>query len=228
MAFDKTQPPGSKKIRLSDELIRANWEALETAISEGHRFSTGGTQDGKHVTPTFVDNGGAPGSDPSSNERILYNNGGTMKIRDNGGTDHVLAPIELNTVMVFKQSSSPAKWTFQSEDNDKVLLNTSTEAEGGDTGGSWSPTGSTDSESGHTHTVSRENWGRTQCSPGSITAERLVVGSGSTEVDEGLESLCAAANNQTTTTNGSHSHSVTIESAWRPAYAKVITCKFTG
>jgi hypothetical protein len=222
MAFDQTVPAGSKKIRLSDELIRANWAALETAISEGHEFATGGNQTGKHVTPTWKDNGGAPASDPSGNERKLYNNGGTMKIRDNGGTDHILAPIELNTVMVFKQNSAPTKWTFKSEDNDRTLLNTSTESEGGDTGGTWTISGFGGTTDGHTLTVSE-----IPAHDHDITCTYNTGASGS--VPRASNSSATTGSTESTGGGGSHSHDISDtnmshDGSWRPSYVKVITC----
>jgi hypothetical protein len=215
MAWDKDKPAGSTKLRNADDDLRANNAALETAISEGHEFATGGNQTGKHVTPTFVDNGGTPASDPSSNERKLYNNGGTMFIRDNGGIDTQVAPIPSGTPMFFKTSSAPSGWTFASENNDRVLLNTSTESDGGNTGGTWSL--STDGHAltiaempGHTHSYDDERKYQ-ETGGGGVSLYRFDDGAGGKWTGS-------------TGGNDPHSHTINDGDTWRPAYVKVITC----
>ena len=53
MAFDKTKPAGTTPLKTSDDQIRANNEALETAIGQDHDFATGSTQTGKHKQVIF-------------------------------------------------------------------------------------------------------------------------------------------------------------------------------
>lgn len=53
MAFDKTKPAGTTPLKTSDDQIRANNEALETAIGKDHDFATGSTQTGKHKQVIF-------------------------------------------------------------------------------------------------------------------------------------------------------------------------------
>jgi hypothetical protein len=48
MVWDKTIPDGSKKLHNIDDDLRANADALETALNTEHRFATGGTQDARH------------------------------------------------------------------------------------------------------------------------------------------------------------------------------------
>lgn len=52
MVWDKTIPVGSQKLNLSDDALRANADALETALDKQHYFATGGTQTGDHRIPT--------------------------------------------------------------------------------------------------------------------------------------------------------------------------------
>ena len=65
---------------------------------------------------------------------------------------------------------------------------------------SSSGTGSTSTSS---VTVSRDGWGTSGGTVGTVSSGRLVVGSGIAEIAEGLESLRSSGNNLTT---GSHSH----------------------
>lgn len=53
MSFDKTKPAGSTPLKTADDQIRANFEAIETALDADHDFTTGGTQTGKHDKVTF-------------------------------------------------------------------------------------------------------------------------------------------------------------------------------
>lgn len=53
MAFDKTKPAGTTPLKTADDQIRANNEALETAIGQDHDFATGDTQTGKHKQVIF-------------------------------------------------------------------------------------------------------------------------------------------------------------------------------
>lgn len=69
--FDKTQPAGSTKVRLSDDQIRANNDALQDAISRDHKFPTSyGTDAGEHTRVKFT----APITTPTSaaNKGFLY------------------------------------------------------------------------------------------------------------------------------------------------------------
>jgi hypothetical protein len=192
---------------------------LETAISEGHEFATGGNQTGKHVTPTWKDNGGAPASDPSSNERILYNNAGEMLVRDNGGNDHHIGGVPSGTKMFFKQNSAPAGWTFASEDNDRTLLNTSTEAEGGDTGGSWTISGLTHA---HTHDYTEVPRHRHSAETSEIATNSGYWAQG--EANNNTTFYTDYTGSATCTTEGASTESVSSDASWRPSYVKVITC----
>lgn len=216
MAWNKDKPAGGDKIRLSDDYIRANNEALENAFSEGHEFSTGGNQTGKHTTPTFVDNGADPAQPTATNEVKLYNNAGILYTLNQAGTKHNLNPtIPAGTKMLFKQSSAPAGWTFRSEDNDRALINTSTEADGGSIGGGWTISGV--SVDNHTLTIAEipshtHRWGSPGVKSGSDQSTP-VFGGGTTWATS------------STGGDGAHNHGLTADGTWRPAYTKVITCQ---
>lgn len=53
MAFDKTKPAGTTPLKQSDDQIRDNWDALESALNQDHDFATGSTQTGKHKQVIF-------------------------------------------------------------------------------------------------------------------------------------------------------------------------------
>lgn len=48
MSWDKTNPGGSTSFAQSDDEIRNNNDAIETAVDAEHRFATGGNQSGRH------------------------------------------------------------------------------------------------------------------------------------------------------------------------------------
>lgn len=52
-AWDKAKPAASTSLRNSNPEILANWTALETAITQDHEFSTGGTNSGEHKQIKF-------------------------------------------------------------------------------------------------------------------------------------------------------------------------------
>jgi len=59
--WDKNKPAGNQKIRLSDEEIRANWAALEDALSREHIFpGTEGEDAGEHKALTLRQQSSAP------------------------------------------------------------------------------------------------------------------------------------------------------------------------
>lgn len=70
---------------------------------------------------------------------------------------------------------------------------------------------SINSAGAHTHEVSDEDWGSLQSNgglPEPSTSGKLVTGSGFTEISEKLESLSHSTGSQTTTTSGSHTHTM--------------------
>jgi hypothetical protein len=87
------------------------------------------------VTKLLAVAGGGTGASTASGARSNLNVPSQNDL-DNHVNDNSLH-IEPGTKMVFKQNSAPTGWTFVSEDNDRVLINTSTAGQGGDVGGSW-------------------------------------------------------------------------------------------
>src|SRR6056297_238640 len=234
MVFDKTRPAGSRKIRLSDDDLRENNAALESALSEGHEFTTGGNQTGKHTTPTFKDNGSDPAAPATANEVVLYNNGGKMYFRTSSSTKFEVGAIPSGTKMLFKQGSAPTGWTFASEDNDKVLINTGVESSGGDIGGAWTISGLSGTVEEHTLTISEMPHHRHLA--GLVNGDdKLFVYGGTSEdapgaahndIDQRSETVDRQPYTSFSGGGNSHNHgaSVSHDGSWRPAHVKVITC----
>ena len=122
-------------------------------------------------------------------------------------------PIPAGTVMVFFQAAAPTGWTQVVTQNDKVLRVVS--GAGAGTGGSWTISGI--SVDGHTLTEAE------------MPVHAHAVGSNlNIQVGSGGSAMMAGAPDVHVTTTagggGSHSHTMTIGSAWRPAYVDVIIC----
>lgn len=222
MTWDKSEPKGTREIRSSDELIRENWDCLEDALQRDHAFpATKGDDAGEHTQITLQDNGGTPAQPDSGQARIASNNGVVETISGDGTTYQLKPDIPSGTKMLFKQSSAPTGWTFQSEDNDRTLINTSTEGDGSKTGGSWTIGLSVDN---HTLSVSEiPSHSHTFTDP-TDWSDSQPTGGGS---DGDLGKYIYTYNSETHNTGGggAHSHGLSGDNgSWRPSYTKVITC----
>ncbi len=121
-----------------------------------------------------------------------------------------------STVMFFAQDTVPTGWIFNSDDNDKILLNTSTYTEGGDTGGSWTPTGiAVDG-----HQLSENEL--PIHSPSLPTILTTPSGRHAFIGGDGL-TLDSSATTDPIGGDQEHSHGIT-NTDWRPAYTKLIAC----
>jgi hypothetical protein len=206
-------------------------------MQEGHYWDPAGTDanHGKHTTPTFIDNDTDPAAPTGTNEVKLYNKGGVLQTIKQGGTS-VPVGIPSGTKMLFKQSTAPTGWTFVAEDNDRVLINTSTQSEGGGTGGSWTISGI--SVQGHTLTEAE-----LPSITGSFDINKLQGGGSIVRVPTGKFSIGSAGEGYGEEIEGggggqiwdrvtysfgggqSHGHGISIGDDWRPLYVKVITCR---
>lgn len=218
MTWDKDKPAGTDKLRDSDDLIRANWSALEDAISRNHNFpGDEGVDAGEHTVVELQDQVGDP-STPADIISIYNNADGLFARLQNDGDIIALgaSAIPSGTKLLFPQNAAPTGWTFVSENNDRVLINQSTEANGGTTAGSWTISGVT--VDGHTLITSEMP---------AHTHTRAPALSGAGETGQGGSgSSVKPASSATTSTggDGSHNHGLTADGTWRPEWLGVITC----
>lgn len=202
MAWDAAKPSGSQKLRLSDEEIRANWEALEDALNREHTFpGTLGSTAGQHKIPVV-------GSAPTGAEGRLAIVNNILQWFSNG---QWRSTFPAGTRMLFAQASAPAGWTQDTSLNDRVLRVVS--GQGGGIGGSWTITGLTvqghaltiDEMPAHSHTIpykqanTKASGGEPILEPGTPNVVTSTVGGGQ-----------------------AHSHGLTADGTWRPAYLDVI------
>lgn len=217
MTWDKDRPAGTDKLRDSDDLIRANWSALEDAISRNHNFpGDEGVDAGEHTVVELQDQVG----DPSTTADIigLYNNADQLFFRrqNDGEIIEIEKAFPSGTKLLFPQNVAPTGWTFVSENNDRVLINQSTEANGGTTAGSWTISGIT--VNGHQLTTA-------QMPAHTHTRAPALSGPGETG-QGGSGSSVKPASSATSSTggDGEHNHGLDIDGLWRPEWLGVITC----
>ncbi len=234
MTWDKSEPKGTREIRSSDELIRENWDCLEDALQRDHAFpATKGDTAGEHKYVTLQNQGGVPPMPDTGQARIGSNDGVVETISGDGTTYQLKPDIPSGTKMLFKQSSAPTGWTFQSEDNDRVLINTSTENDGGSTGGSWTIGLSVDNHTltiaempahGHTYRVSSDNDTDPDEEGGFTTDNEYTSTVG--PYDGGTANTTSGQQIGARGGGDSHGHGLSGDDGnWRPRYAKCITCE---
>ena len=150
--FDKTLPIGSKKLRLSDDDIRQNMDALEDAlVRSGMKFPTEyGIDAGEFLVPTFQNQAADPAT-PAANKLKFYAKTLASQprfyIKDPAGSVKALAVvgediIPSGTKMLFYQDTAPSGWTIQDTLDDKLVYITKGSAAGGEIGGTVHSTGS--------------------------------------------------------------------------------------
>lgn len=205
MTWDATKPSGAQKIRLSDEEIRANWDALEDALDREHTFpgTLGGTA-GIHSFPV----GAAAPTGYEGRIAIVddilqwYSNSAWRNIHDHF--------VPSGTKMLFAQATAPVGWTQDVTHNDKMLRVVS--GEGAGTGGSWTLSGLTvqghaitvDEMPSHDHSLTLASIGRDS------------GGYASARVDTGTTNTSSTGGGQ------EHDHGLASDGTWRPAYLDVI------
>jgi|GEM_PF-3358324 len=127
--------------------------------------------------------------------------------------------LPVDTAMFFKQNTVPTNWVFDSSCNDMVILNTSTQSEGGSTGGSWTLSGI--SVNGHAVTLPEF-----PSHKHGIDVRWHVASTGGTvrNADWGGTHM----DTETKAAGGglAHTHSMTLGNTWRPAYSKLISCRY--
>jgi len=152
MNFDKLKPAGSTKLRLSDDEIRDNWDAIQDALVRmGMKFPTGyGTDAGELLVPVFQKQSADPATPAADKAKLYFKTVGSQPrpyIKDPGGNVKVLAIlgediIPSGTKMLFYQDTAPTGWTIQNTLDDKLIYVTKGSAAGGQVGGAAHTTGS--------------------------------------------------------------------------------------
>jgi len=164
--FDKAKPAGGDKIRLSDNMIRANNDALEDAIGRDHKFPTGdGVDSGEHKKITF--NAQIANPDPGADKGALFikDVGVKAELHYEDEDDHVIQLTSIGalaggfpsgTKMYFYQNVAPTDWTIDAACVDALLAvkggANAYNVNGGNQAGTWTQPNHTHTGPSHTHT----------------------------------------------------------------------------
>lgn len=225
MVWDEDQPPGSVPLNLGDDKIRENNQQLTVSIGEQHDFNqTPGTQSGWHKFPDGAKAVMDAETDMVSGSIFIRTDSPNPGIHGylSSAWQQIATLIPASTAMVFHQNAAPDGWDFDSSKNDKVLMVSSTEADGGTdlAGSTWTisaiiPSGATD---GHVLTVAE------------LAPHTHDIDSGITYSASGTYLLRCISDLQTnpwaksTGSGDAHTHDLTFVDTWRPAATQVIVC----
>jgi len=202
------------------EDIFAQMEESNITLATSGEAATG-ANDTKYLSPlkgrSMMD-GYAPISTQVQAEGMTNNVARCTPLSLKYATDIATAALfPIGTKVLFSQNTVPSsKWSFVADDNDRVLMNTSTLSEGGDVGGDWIISGI--SVDGH-----QLSEAEMPIHKHGIDVRWNDTGSGGT-----VRNSDWAGTNKDTETKAAggdqeHNHNLTIGSSWRPAYKKVVT-----
>jgi len=124
--FDKAKPAGSQKLRLADDDLRTNNDALEDAIGRDHKFPTGyGVDAGMHAVIQVISQVGDEAAHATAIK--LWNKAGDFRGIVPGGTAFSFAAkgtldAPTGTEMVFIQNAAPTGWTRNAARQDNAVL----------------------------------------------------------------------------------------------------------
>jgi hypothetical protein len=156
--WNKDKPAGSDKIRLSDDMLRANFAALEDALGRDHNFpGNEGTDAGRHKVIQLIDQG-ADQDEPSAGIIKIWNNGDAFKIRVPGGAARYLDAIPSGEIVLFEKDTAVAGYTLKTDVDDRLCFISKGSAAGGQTGGTnhssgtWTQPDHVHTGPSHTHT----------------------------------------------------------------------------
>jgi len=223
--FDSTVPAGSTPINQVDDQLRLNNAQLVTTIGQEHEFIQGGNQYGRHKFPN---------GDAAAEALVTNMLAGTVFLRTdsaNPGIDYysgsawaqIATLIPATTNMLFNQNAAPDGWTFDATANDRVLMVSSTEANGGTNHGTGTWTISGVTVDGHALTVA-ETPEHTHIIAGGVSASI-----GAIPHSYAMLAITSSSGTYTLPTSGNspadtHTHGVTADGAWRPLARWLIAC----
>lgn len=230
--FEKTKPAGSTKLRLSDDEIRDNWDAIEDALVRmGMKFPTGyGTDAGELLVPVFQKQSADPATPAADKLKLYVKTVGSQPrpyIKDPGGNVMALAIPGENifpsgTKMLFYQDTAPTGWTIQNTLDDKLVYVTKGSAAGGQVGGGVHSTGSWTisgiAANSHVLTIA-EMPAHTHDMPNQGLGVNAHWYAGGSSDDYGTTGSTGGG--------GGHTHTATHTPGWRPAAYCCIICEKT-
>lgn len=232
-------PGDTEDVSLGGSRIRDLKKAISERTVVDHSWA-GDANDGKHKKVTLVDQASAPV--PGTNEGSLYGFtvSGTTELHykdESGNITQItrvgaIDVIPSGTKMVFIQNTAPSGWTFDATLNDKVLRVTNTVGNGGTTGGSWTLSGVTvdghalsEAEiAAHSHFIAVDTVGGSALSASNGMVKQRSSGGDGNYILEGSATAATLGKTSSSGSSNSHTHGLTSDGVWRPAYVDVIVC----
>jgi hypothetical protein len=237
-SIDVTVPTeGTSTVASLNDAQRAHRAATKGTIEVQHDLD-----DGRHKIPT-----GNLSAKPSVQVGDFYlaTDKGQLVIGKDGSNWTLGGDLQYGTRITVVQATVPSGFTLVTGFDDKVLVGEDTAGQGGDTGGSWTISGlSNDTVATHTHVGGSHNHTiptHTHTISGSTSAPSALgnVGTDGTQTPVGQSThthsiaftsaastagtyVGAGGDSATTTASGSHSHTISSDASWRPAYVKVL------
>lgn len=155
MAWSKSLPIASTKVKTADDAYRANWAAIQDAVNREHESITSATSGGVELPSRC----GIVKVDTYANIDTLSDIEGAIAFATddwdfyiNDSTGWVRSrQVETSACAFFYQDTAPTGWTLLTTIDDKILMINS--AVGGSTSGSWTISGvGKDAPHAHTYT----------------------------------------------------------------------------
>lgn len=139
-----------------------------------------------------------------------------------GATPTLVTPIPSGTFCTFLQATAPVGWTLVTTLNDMLIrvTNGTSGGAGGATGGSWTTT----AVSVNSHTLVASELPSHTHNFSIVEKDSLAAGAGLANGGGNTSAYNGTTDNGTGGNQG-HTHGVTVNPAWRPAYVNAIVCQ---
>lgn len=218
MAWDATAPRGSDPIGVSDDFIRANFDALQIALSGTHIFPGALTTHGMHVPGKVpiceVDTEAVISGYTDIAGSICWPTDLATLYTNNGISWDGRGPFSGTINMIFFQATAPTGWTILTVANDGIVYSTDVAASGGSSrpGGTWTISGL---EYSHYHIYSQVPWHRHLVTVGPFIDTGGIAGSERVTTFKNTSYY----DTQTSYNTSSSSGAISSDGSWRPKRA---------